>query len=188
MITYISNNLRMGCKIVFNKEPYIVHSNELVKPGKGKAFSRLKLRNLLTRKLIEKTFKSTDFLEAANVIDTFLFYLYRDCDNFVFMDNNTFEQVLVSKKILRNNYKWLLEQNNYLVTLWNDQPISVGFNNFVELKVIDINPEIKGDSISRISKYAKLSTGAIVKVPLFIQVNDVIKVDTRSGEYVSRQK
>jgi len=94
----------------------------------------------------------------------------------------------VHKKILRENYKWVLEQNNYLVTLWNNQPIKVGMNNFVELKVINVNPEIKGDRISRISKFAKLSTGVIVKVPLFIQENDIIKIDTRSGEYVSRQK
>ena len=188
IIKYTSSNLRAGLKVIFNQEPHVINSNQLVKPGKGQAFARVKLRNLLTGKLIEKTFKSTDFLEVANIIDIFLLYLYRDIDHFIFMNNNTFEQVLVHKKILHENYKWLLEQNNYLVTLWNNQPITVGMNNFVELKVINVNPEIKGDSISRISKFAQLSTGVIVKVPLFIQENDVIKIDTRSGEYVSRQK
>jgi elongation factor P len=188
MITYSSSNLRSGLKIVFNKEPYIVYSNELVKPGKGQAFARVKLRNLLTRKLIEKTFKSTDFLEEANIIDVFLFYLYCDVNYFVFMNPKSFEQFFIDRKILGKSYKWLLEQESYLVTLWNNQPISVVLNNFVELKVTDVNPDIKGDSISRVSKFVKLSTGAIVKVPLFIQVNDIIKVDTRSEEYVSRQK
>lgn len=160
----------------------------MVKPGKGQAFSRVKLRNLLTRKLIEKTFKSTDCLEEANIIDISLFYLYNDIDYFVFMNPTSFEQFFIDRKILGTNNKWLLEQDSYLVTLWNNQPISVLLNNFVELKVIDVRPEIKGDGISRIGKFVKLSTGAIVKVPLFIQVNDMIKVDTRSGEYVSRQK
>ncbi|CAL4042001.1 elongation factor P [Buchnera aphidicola] len=188
MITYSSSNLRTGLKIIFQKEPYIVYENELVKPGKGKAFSRVKLKNLLTCKFIEKKFKSTDFLEVADVVDVFLLYLYHDIDTFIFMNDKTFEQILVDKRILGNKSQWLLEQNSYLITLWNNQPITVELNNFVELKVINVNPEIKGDSISRIGKYAELSTGAIVKVPLFVEVNDVIKVDTRSGEYVSRKR
>ncbi|HXK00397.1 MAG TPA: elongation factor P [Buchnera sp. (in: enterobacteria)] len=188
MITHSSNNLRSGLKIIFNKEPYIVNSNELVKPGKGQAFARVKLRNLLTRKLIEKTFKPTDYLEEANIVDVLLLYLYRDVDHFIFMHPKSFDQFFINKKILGINDRWLIEQDSYLVTLWDNQPISVLLNNFVDLKVINVHPEIKGDCISRIGKFVKLNTGAIVKVPLFIQVNDIIKVDTRSGEYVSRQK
>lgn len=183
---YSSNSLRIGYKIIFNREPYIVDSNELVKPGKGQAFSRVKLRNLLNQKLIEKTFKSTDCLEAANIIDIILLYLYKDNEYCVFMDNNTFDHIFINKKILNDKIKWLFEQDKYLVTFWNNIPIAVHLNQFVTLKVIDTEPGIKGDSIGRSSKIAQLSTGAIVKVPLFIQIGDCIKVNTHCGEYISR--
>lgn len=185
MFTYSSHNLRNGYKVIFNKEPYIVDSNELVKPGKGQAFSRVKLRNLLNHKLIEKTFKSTDCLEVAHITDIILLYLYQDFSNCVFM-NHTFDHIFIDKKKIGKKIKWLIEQDKYLITFWNNKPIEIHLKQFVILKVIDTGPGIKGDSIGRINKIAKLSTGALVKVPLFIQIGNLIKVNTSSGLYVSR--
>jgi len=185
MITYSSNRLRNGYKVIFNKEPHVVDSNELVKPGKGQSFARVKLRNLLNHKLIEKTFKSTDYLEAAHITDTILLYLYHDYQYCVFM-NSIFDHIFIDKNILYNKIQWLLEQDKYLVTFWNNRPISLHLNKFVVLKVIDTDPGIQGDSIGRMNKIAKLSTGAMVKVPLFVKIDDLIKINTNSGMYISR--
>lgn len=188
MRIYHSNNFRIGCKIIFENEPCIIESSEFVKPGKGQAFVRVKLRKLLKRQLIEKTFKSTEFLEVADITEYILSYLYNDGCFWYFINNNTFEELSVEKKIIGLHKKWLSEQDTCIVTLWNNQAISVTPNIFVELKVIDTEVSLKGDTINSSSKLVKLSTGAIVKVPLFIQIGELIKIDTRSGEYVSRSK
>jgi len=189
MRVYHSNNFRAGCKIIFENEPCLIESSEFVKPGKGQAFVRVKLRKLLTKQLIEKTFKSTDSLEMANIVEYTLSYLYNDGCFWYFINNNTFEELSVEKKIIGMNKKWLLEQDTCIITLWNNQPISITPNNFVILKVIDVQVTLKGDTINTGStKLATLSTGVIVKVPLFVQIGSLIKVDTRSGEYVSRIK
>ncbi|QCI20771.1 elongation factor P [Buchnera aphidicola (Hyperomyzus lactucae)] len=189
MRVYHSNNFRSGCKIIFENEPCLIESSEFVKPGKGQAFVRVKLRKLLTNQLIEKTFKSTDSLEIADIIEYILSYLYNDGRFWYFINNKTFEELSVEKKIIGGHKKWLLEQDTCVVTLWNNQPISITPNTFVGLEVIDVQATLKGDTInSSITKLATLSTGAVVRVPLFIQVGSFIKVDTRSGEYVSRIK
>ncbi|QFQ32769.1 elongation factor P [Buchnera aphidicola (Aphis fabae)] len=188
MRVYQSNNFRIGHKIIFEKEPYLIESSEFVKPGKGQAFVRVKLRRLLTNQLIEKTFKSTDSLEIADISEYKLSYLYNDGNFWYFINNNTFEDLSVEKKIIGLNRKWLLEQDTCIITFWNNKAISVTPNIFVELKVVDTESTLKGDTINASTKLAKLNTGAIVKVPLFVQVGSLIKVDTRSGEYVARVK
>lgn len=188
MRVYHSNNFRSGRKIIFEKEPCLIESSEFVKPGKGQAFVRVKLRKLLTKQLIEKTFKSTHSLEIADVLERTLSYLYNDGYFWYFIDNNNFEELSVDKKIVGINKKWLLEQDTCTVTFWDNQPISITPNIFVELKVIETEISSKSDTISSTSKLAKLSTGAVLKVPLFIQIGSLIKVDTRSGDYVSRVK
>ncbi|MCU4137183.1 elongation factor P [Buchnera aphidicola (Sitobion miscanthi)] len=189
MRVYHSNNFRSGCKIIFEDEPCLIESSEFVKPGKGQSFVRVKLRKLLTKQLIEKTFKSTDSLEIADVIEHVLTYLYNDGHFWYFINHNTFEELSVEEKIVGVHKKWLLEQDKCIITLWNNQPISITLNNFVNLKVVDVQATLKGDTINTSStKLATLSTGAIVKVPLFIQIDSFIKVDTRTGEYVSRVK
>ncbi|QCI15726.1 elongation factor P [Buchnera aphidicola] len=189
MRVYYSNNFRLGCKIIFENEPCLIESSEFVKPGKGQAFVRVKLRKLLTKQLIEKTFKSTDSLEVADVIECTLSYVYNDGDFWYFINNNTFEELSVEEKIIGMNKKWLLEQDTCVVTLWNNKPISITPKTFVKLEVIDVQATLKGDTINTsATKLAILSTGAVVKVPLFIQSGQLIKVDTRSGEYVSRIK
>ena len=175
MATYYSNDFRAGLKIMLDGEPYAVEASEFVKPGKGQAFARVKLRRLLTGTRVEKTFKSTDSAEGADVVDMNLTYLYNDGEFWHFMNNETFEQLSA-------------DQAECIVTLWNGQPISVTPPNFVELEIVDTDPGLKGDTAGTGGKPATLSTGAVVKVPLFVQIGEVIKVDTRSGEYVSRVK
>lgn len=188
MATYSSNDFRSGVKIMLDGEPYAVEFSEFVKPGKGQAFVRVKLRRLLTGKLIEKTFKSTDSAEGADVMDVTLTYLYNDGEFWHFMNNDTFEQLAADAKAIGDNARWLLDQAECVVTLWNGQPIVVTPPNFVEMAVVDTDPGLKGDTAGTGGKPATLSSGAVVRVPLFIQIGEVIKVDTRSGEYVSRVK
>ena len=188
MATYYSNDFRAGLKIMLDGEPYAVEASEFVKPGKGQAFARVKLRRLLTGTRVEKTFKSTDSAEGADVVDMNLTYLYNDGEFWHFMNNETFEQLSADAKAIGDNAKWLLDQAECIVTLWNGQPISVTPPNFVELEIVDTDPGLKGDTAGTGGKPATLSTGAVVKVPLFVQIGEVIKVGTRSGEYVSRVK
>ncbi|QCI17445.1 elongation factor P [Buchnera aphidicola (Acyrthosiphon lactucae)] len=189
MRVYYINNFRLGCKIIFENEPCLIESSEFVKPGKGQAFFRVKLRKLLTKQLIEKTFKSKDSFEVADIIEHKLSYLYNDGRFWYFINNNNFEELSIEKKIIGTHKKWLLEQDTCTVTLWNNQPISITPNNFVNLKVIDVQITLKGDTVNTSStKLATLITGAVVRVPLFIQIGSLIRIDTRSGEYVSRVK
>ena len=188
MATYSSNDFRAGLKIMFEGEPYAVESSEFVKPGKGQAFARVKMRRLLTGTRVEKTFKSTDSAEGADVIDMNLTYLYNDGEFYHFMHPETFEQHGVEEKTVSDAAKWLQDNAECIVTLWDGRPIAVQPPNFIEAEITDTDPGLKGDTAGTGGKPAKLSTGAVVKVPLFVQTGEVIKVDTRSGEYVSRVK
>ncbi|PQQ29337.1 elongation factor P [Photorhabdus hindustanensis] len=188
MATYSTNEFRSGLKIMLDGEPCAILESEFVKPGKGQAFARVRVRKLISGKLLEKTFKSTDSVESADVMDMNLTYLYNDGEFWHFMNNETFEQLAADEKAVGDNAKWLVEQAECILTLWNGQPISVTPPNFVELEITDTDPGLKGDTAGTGGKPATLSTGAVVKVPLFVQIGEVIKVDTRSGEYVSRVK
>ena len=188
MATYSSNDFRPGLKIMFEGEPYAIESSEFVKPGKGQAFARVKMRRLLTGSRVEKTFKSTDSAEGADVVDTNLNYLYNDGEFYHFMHQESFEQFPVEEKTVSDAAKWLQDNAECIVTLWNGRPIAVQPPNFIEAEVVETDPGLKGDTAGTGGKPAKLSTGAVVKVPLFVQEGEVVKVDTRSGEYVSRVK
>ncbi|HGJ5883006.1 elongation factor P [Arsenophonus sp. ENCA] len=188
MATYSTNEFRSGLKIMLDGEPCAIVESEFVKPGKGQAFARVRIRKLISNKLLEKTFKSTDSVESADVMDLNLTYLYSDGEFWHFMNNETFEQLAADEKAVGDNAKWLIDQADCIVTLWNGQPIAITPPNFVELAVVDTDPGLKGDTAGTGGKPATLSTGAVVKVPLFVQIGEVIKVDTRSGEYVSRVK
>ncbi|WP_159567300.1 elongation factor P [Budvicia diplopodorum] len=188
MAFYSSNDFRPGLKIMLDGEPCAVIESEFVKPGKGQAFARTRLRKLISGKLLEKTFKSTDSAEGADVMDMNLTYLYTDGDFWHFMNNATFEQLEADAKAVGDSAKWLVEQAECIITLWNGSPIAVTPPNFVELEIVETDPGLKGDTAGTGGKPATLTTGAVVKVPLFVQIGEVIKVDTRSGEYVSRVK
>ncbi|WP_213990407.1 elongation factor P [Sodalis sp. dw_96] len=188
MASYSTNEFRSGLKIMQDGEPCAIIDNEFVKPGKGQAFNRVRIRKLISGKVLEKTFKSGDSVEAADVMDMNLTYLYNDGEFWHFMNNETFEQLAADVKAVGDNAKWLVEQAECVLTLWNGQPIAVTPPNFVELEITDTDPGLKGDTAGTGGKPATLTTGAVVKVPLFVQIGEVIRVDTRSGEYVSRVK
>ncbi len=188
MANYSTNEFKSGLKIMLDGDPYAIVENEFVKPGKGQAFNRVRVRNLKTGKVIDRTFKSGDSVEAADVLDTELQYLYSDGEFWHFMDPQTFEQTAAGESALGDSAKWLKEQDICTVTLWNGEPLSVEPPNFVELKVVETDPGLRGDTSSGGNKPATLETGAVVRVPLFIEIGEVLKIDTRSGEYVSRVK
>ncbi|WP_432455918.1 MULTISPECIES: elongation factor P [unclassified Agarivorans] len=188
MASYSTSEFRGGLKLMLDGEPYAILENEFVKPGKGQAFNRVKLRRLLTGKVLEKTFKSGESVEAADVMDHELAFLYSDGEFWHFMNNDTFEQVAADEKAVGDTAKWLVEQDLCVITTWNENPIAVTPPNFVELEVTETDPGLKGDTAGTGGKPATLSTGAVVRVPLFIQIGEVVKVDTRSAEYVGRVK
>lgn len=188
MASYSTNEFKSGLKIMLDGDPYTILENEFVKPGKGQAFNRVKVRNLKTGRVIEKTFKSGETVEAADVHDTEMQYLYNDGNDWYFMDPNTYEQIAASAQAVGEAAKWIKEQDICRVTLWNGAPLSVEPPNFVVLEVVETDPGVRGDTSSGGSKPATLETGAVVRVPLFVQTGELIKVDTRTGEYVARVK
>lgn len=189
MASYSTNEFRGGLKVLLDGDPCVILENEFVKPGKGQAFNRVRLRNLMSNRVWERTFKSGESLESADVIEQDMEYLYTDGEFWHFMlTDGSFEQYPADAKAVGDALKWLKEQDVYTVTLYNGAPLSVSPPNFVELEVVDTDPGMKGDTAQGGSKPATLSTGAVVNVPLFITIGEVLKVDTRSGEYVSRVK
>ena len=169
-------------------DPCSIIENEFVKPGKGQAFNRVKIRNLKTGRVLEKTFKSGESVEAADVVDTDMQYLYNDGEAWHFMHPETFEQVAADANSVGDAAQWLKENDICVVTLWNDNPIAVTPPNHVILQVVETDPGVRGDTAQGGNKPAKCETGAVVKVPLFLEEGDLIKVDTRTGEYLGRAK
>lgn len=188
MASYSTNEFKSGLKIMMDGDPCVIVENEFVKPGKGQAFNRVRIRNLKTGRVIDKTFKSGESVEAADVLDIDMQYLYSDGEFWHFMKPDTFEQYAASESAIGEAKQWLKEQDTCTLTLWNDQPISVMPPNFVELKIIETDPGVRGDTATGGTKPAVLETGAVVKVPLFIEEGETLKIDTRTGEYVSRVK
>ncbi len=188
MASYNTNEFRSGLRIIIDRDPCIIVENEFVKPGKGQAFNRVRIRNLKTGKSVDKTFKSGDSVEAADVMDTDMQYLYTDGEFWHFMVPDTFEQYAADAKAVSDAKDWISDGDMCQVTLWNNSPLIVEPPNFVELEIVATDPGVKGDTASGGVKPATLSTGAVVRVPLFVDQGEAIKVDTRSREYVSRVK
>ncbi len=188
MASYSTNEFKGGLKVMMDGDPCSIVENEFVKPGKGQAFVRVKLRNLLTGRVVERTFKSGESLEAADVMETEMQYLYTDGEHWHFMHPESFEQVGADASAVGDAAKWLKEQDTCTVTLWNGNPISITPPNHVILRVEETDPGVRGDTSGGGGKPATLEGGAVVRVPLFIDVGELIKVDTRSGEYVARAK
>jgi elongation factor P len=188
MASYSTNEFRSGLRIIIDGHPCIIVENEFVKPGKGQAFNRVRIKNLKTGKTVDKTFKSGESVEAADVVDTDMQYLYTDGEFWHFMVADTFEQYAADSNAVGDAKKWLTEQDICQVTLWNNEPLLVEAPNFVELEITETDPGVRGDTASGGVKPATLSTGAVVRVPLFVEQGEVIKVDTRSSEYVGRVK
>ena len=188
MANYSTNEFRSGLKILIDGDPCAIVENEFVKPGKGQAFNRVRIRNLKTGRVVDRTFKSGESVEAADVVETDMQYLYSDGELWHFMDPDSFEQYAAGEAAVADARNWLKEEDRCIVTLWNDVPLLVAPPNFVELKITGTDPGVRGDTAQGGVKPATVETGAVVKVPLFIEEGEVIRIDTRTGEYVSRVK
>ena len=186
MGTFSTNEFKAGLKVMLDNDPCAIMTNEYVKPGKGQAFNRVKLRNLKTGRVIERTFKSGDSLEAADVIDLEVQYLYNDGEHWYFMNQEDYEQYMASEKAMEDAAQWIKGEEICTMTLWNGAPLAVSAPNFVILEITETDPGIRGDTATGGSKPATLETGAVVKVPLFVNKGEKIRVDTRTGEYMSR--
>ncbi|HET6588505.1 MAG TPA: elongation factor P [Oleiagrimonas sp.] len=188
MATYGLNDVKSGVKILVDGDPYLIVDADFIKPGKGQAFTRIRIRNLLNGRTTEKTLKSSESFEGADVVDTDMQFLYADGEFWHFMQPDTFEQHQADKSAMGDAAQWLKGEEGCVVTLWNGRPIAVAPPNFVELQIVETDPGVRGDTSGGGGKPAKLETGAVVRVPLFVGQDEVIKVDTRSGEYVGRVK
>ena len=188
MANYSTSEFKSGLRIIIDGDPCIIVENEFVKPGKGQAFNRVRIKNLKTGKTVDKTFKSGESVEPADVVDTDMQYLYADGEFWHFMVADTFEQYAADEKAVGDARNWISDGDICQVTLWNNSPLIIEAPNFVELEITQTDPGVKGDTASGGVKPATLSTGAVVRVPLFVDQNETIRVDTRSREYVSRVK
>ncbi len=186
MPSYNMNQVKVGLKILVDGSPCIITDADFVKPGKGQAFTRIKYKNLLSGRVNETTMKSSDSVEGADIVDTEMQYLYNDGSMWYFMDQTTFEQLAAPDDVVGDAKQWLRENDVCALTLFDGNPIVVTPPNFVELEITETDPGVRGDTSSGGNKPATLETGAVVRVPLFVQQGERIKVDTRTGEYVSR--
>ena len=188
MASYGLNDVKSGLKIIVDGDPYAIVDADFVKPGKGQAFTRVRIRNLRNGRVVEKTLKANETVEGADVVDSDMQYLYSDGEFWHFMQPESFEQHTIDKVALGSAAQWLKGEEVCIVTLWNGAPLTVTPPNFVELTIVETDPGMRGDTSGGGGKPAKLETGAVVRVPLFVGQGEVIKVDTRTGEYVGRVK
>lgn len=183
---YETSNIRKGLKIVIDGVPYTVVDFQFVKPGKGNAFTRTKIKNLMTGAVIDRTYKTGEKLEPADLEDRAMQYLYKDDEGFHFMDQQSYEQVRVPTEVVADDQDFLLENTVLNVLMFQGRPVSIALPNFVEIAVEHTDPGLKGDTVTGAKKQARLATGGTINVPLFVETGDVLKIDTRTREYVER--
>lgn len=182
-----TNEFKGGVKIEIEAQPYVIISNEFVKPGKGQAFNRVRLKNLLNGRTIDRTFKSGDKVDLADVVEASMRMLYKSGRDFVFMDDDTFEQLTIDEERIGQCEQWMKEDLLYSIILYKGETVSIEPPIFMELKVTQTDPGIRGDTATgRVMKPAELETGAKIQIPIFVEEGEIIKVDTRTSEYVSR--
>lgn len=181
-----TNEFKTGLKVEVEGEPYTIISNEFVKPGKGQPFNRVKLKHLLSSRVVEKTFKSGEKLDLADVEEAKMRMLYQEADGVVFMDDKTFDQITVPLDVLEDKTQWLMEEIMYDIVFYKGVPIDVQPPTFMEMKITEAMPGVRGDTSGRVLKPGTTETGAKIQIPIFIEEGERIKVDTRTGEYVSR--
>ncbi len=185
---YSTADFKKGLKIEIDGAPYTIVEFLHVKPGKGGAFVRTKIKNLMTGKVLDQTFRSGEKLKRPDLAEREMQFLYREGDSFYMMDNETFEQLALTSEQLGDSVLYLIENLNLKVLFFNQQPVAVEIPNFVELTVAQAEPGVKGDTASGGTKPATLESGAVIQVPLFINEGDQVKVDTRTGTYIERVK
>ncbi len=188
MATYNTSEFRSGLKLMIDGDPYAILENEFVKPGKGQAFNRVRLRNLKNGRVLERTYKSGESVEAADVMDVKLQYLYNDGEMWHFMDTDSYDQYMADETAMVDAAQWIKGEEECEVTLWNGSPLTVAPPKFAILKISETDPGLRGDTATGGTKPAKLETGAMIKVPLFVEEGETVRVDTRTAEYMSRSK
>jgi elongation factor P len=186
MAQVATNEFKAGMKVEVDGEPYTIVANEFVKPGKGQPFNRVKLKNLKTGRVIERTFKSGEKIDLADVEEKKMRMLYKESDGVVFMDDQTFDQITIPQSLIGDKEQWLMEEIPYDVVFYKGAPIDLIPPTFMEMKIVESAMGLRGDTSGRVLKPAVTESGAKVQVPLFINEGDKIKIDTRTGEYVSR--
>jgi elongation factor P len=185
---YETSDIRKGLKVTMDGVPFEVTYFQFVKPGKGQAFTRTKLRNMMTGAIFERTFKSGEKLEKADLEERTMQYLYPEDEFFVFMDNSTYDQLRLTADQMGENKYYLTDNLECSILLFNERPIGVTPPNFVELQITETEPGFKGDTSGNTTKLAKVSTGLEIHVPLFINQDEWVRIDTRTGEYAERVK
>lgn len=187
MAQITTNDLRAGVKVEVEGQPYDTVSNEFVKPGKGQSFNRIRIKHLVTGRVVEKTYKSGDKLDLADIVELKMRMLYKEADGIIFMDEVSFEQTKIPLSNIESVEQWLMDDRLYDVVFYKGQPITVEPPTFMEMKIVETAGGDRGNSAAgRVLKAAVTESGAKVQVPLFIDQGEVIKIDTRTGEYVSR--
>lgn len=182
-----TNELKGGLKVEVEGQPYTIVSNEFVKPGKGQAFNRVRLKHLINGRVIERTFKSGDKLDVADVVESEMRMLYKESDGVIFMDDKTFEQTKIGLENIGDTGQWLMEDHLYEVVFYKGVPVTVEPPTFMEMKIVETAPGERGNTASgRVLKPAITESGAKIQVPIFVEEGEVVKIDTRTGEYVSR--
>tara|TARA_B100001248_G_scaffold59027_1_gene40112 strand:- start:11491 stop:12054 length:564 start_codon:yes stop_codon:yes gene_type:complete len=183
---YTTSDFRKGLKIMVEGQPHVITDFQHVKPGKGNQFSRTKMRNLLTGSNLERTFKSGEKFEVPDVMNKDMSFLYQDESGYNFMDQSSFEQILITNEDIGEEKLYLTENMEVSIMLYNDKPIGVTVPNTVVLSVAETEPAVKGDRVTGATKSATMQTGLKVQVPLHINEGDNLKIDTRTGDYIER--
>jgi elongation factor P len=182
-----TNEVRGGMKVEVENEPYLIIGNEFVKPGKGQAFNRIKMKNMKTGRVIERTYKSGEKIDLADIEEAQMRFLYKETDGAVFMDEKTFDQITLNNELIGSNGQWLMEEVVFHIVFYKGEPIEIVPPTFMEMIITETAPGVRGDTASgRVLKPATTETGAKIQVPIFVEEGEKVKVDTRTCEYVSR--
>jgi len=183
---YTTADFRTGLKIELEGKPFVIVEFLHVKPGKGGAFVRTKLKNMITGQVLEKTFRAGEKVALPNIQEKEMQYLYQDKGHYCFMDTATFDQVFLTAEQLRGNRLFLKENNTIKALIYNDEVVDIELPNFVELEVIQTEPGTKGNTVTGATKPATLESGGVIQVPLFVNIGDTVRIDTRTREYLER--
>ncbi len=181
-----TNDVRIGMKVEVESEPYLITGNEFVKPGKGQAFNRIKMKNMVNGRVVERTYKSGEKLDLADIEERQMRFVYKEPDGAVFMDEKTFDQVSIPNAVIGSNQQWLMEEVIFQVIFYKGNVIEITPPTFMEMVVTETSPGVRGDSSGRVLKPATTETGAKIQIPIFVEEGEKIKIDTRTCEYVSR--
>ncbi len=183
-----TSDIKKGLKFMYEGEPYVCLEFQFVKPGKGQAFTRTRMRHLLTGSVVERNIRSGEKIEAADADERSYQYIYPDGDGFVFMEMQSGEQITVPGEIIGNDADFLMDGSSCMITVYQSNPVSVTLPPHITVQIVETEPGVKGDTATNVTKPAKIATGATVQVPLFITEGEWVKVDTRERAYLERVK